>query len=661
MNPQFNCHLPYILIIFIVFILFHDRGFTQDPCGNYHNKKVDKLYDEGISYFKKGNYLETGQIMKNVISSESGYVDAYYVLGLVNFKKANSNFKEAEKNFQQVLQLCPSYDIHTYYYLAEICYSAEKYDSTIQYLTEFLKDDDKIKSDKVYTRATSLLRYSKFYLEMTRHPVPFQPKVVEGISTPENEYLPALSPDNQMALFTREIKVPPDKNTLIQTTKYKEKFMYSTLQPDGKFSEGEEMPEPFNLNDNEGGATVTIDNNTLYYTVCKYTKDKTYYNCDIYYSENVNGEWTPIKSVSDKINLPFSWESQPSISADGKTLYFISDRPGGYGGYDIYRSIKNDNGEWGTPMNLGPNINTTGNEKSPFIHPDGKTLYFSSDGWMGLGGYDIFYSRLNDDGTWSKPVNLGYPINSPDDEVGFLVSTDGSQGYFASNKFNGKGGWDLYSFELYKEAQPEKVLFLKGTVKSETESETGKAKIELKNVETKKISEIPLDSNTGNYVAVAPFNSDYIMTVKKPGYVYETRYIARIDSTFKTPKQLDLQIEPIKLNKSYRINDIYFDFNSFTLTNESKMVLDQLIDFLNENASIHIEIQGHTDNIGNDADNLKLSENRAESVYNYLIANGISGKRLTYHGFGKTMPVATNDTEEGRAKNRRTVFVITRK
>jgi outer membrane protein OmpA-like peptidoglycan-associated protein len=437
--------------------------------------------------------------------------------------------------------------------------------------------------------------------------------------------------------------------------------MYSTLKPDGSFSEGEEMPEPFNLNDNEGGATVTIDNNTLYYTVCKYTKDKSYYNCDIYYSENVNGEWTPIKSVSDKINLPFSWESQPSISADGKTLYFISDRPGGYGGYDIYRSIKNDNGEWGTPINMGPNINSTGNEKSPFIHPDGKTLYFSSDGWMGLGGYDIFYSRLNDDGTWSKPVNIGYPINSPDDEVGFLVSTDGSQGYFASNKFNGKGGWDLYSFDLYKEAQPEKVLFLKGTVKSETEVETGRAKIELKNVETKKISEIPLDSNTGNYVAVAPFNSDYIMTVKKAGYVYETRYIARIDSTFKTPKQLDLQLEPIELNKSYRINDIYFDFNSFTLTNESKMVLDQLIAFLNENASIHIEIQGHTDNIGNDADNLKLSKNRAESVYNYLNANDISEIRLTYKGFGKTIPVATNDTEEGRAKNRRTVFVITRK
>ena len=303
----------FLFISYGVFLIFPLIAPGQDPCEIKHNKKIDKLYDNGISYFKKGNYLEASQYMKQVIHSEPGYIDAYDVLGLVNYKKANSNFREAEKNFQTVLQLCPSYDIHTYYYLAEICYSSDRYDSTIQYLNEFLKDGDSLKSDKDYARATALLKYSKFYLRMTKNPVPFQPQVVEGISTPDNEYLPALSPDNQTAFFTREIKVPPDRNTIIQTTKYKEKFMYSTLQPDGKFSEGTEMPEPFNLNDNEGGATVTIDNNTLYYTVCKYTQDRSYYNCDIYYSEYVDGEWTPIKSVSDKINLPYSWESSPAF------------------------------------------------------------------------------------------------------------------------------------------------------------------------------------------------------------------------------------------------------------------------------------------------------------------------------------------------------------
>jgi len=433
------------------------------------------------------------------------------------------------------------------------------------------------------------------------------------------------------------------------------------LDSDGNFDIGEEMPEPFNINDNEGGATLTADNNVLYYTVCKFDKVRRYLNCDIYFSEFINDEWTQIQSVSKKINLSGSWESQPSISADGRTLYFVSDRVGGYGGYDIYRSIKNDNGEWGTPINMGPSINSQSNEKSPFIHPDGKTLYFSSDGWLGLGGYDIFYSRLKEDGTWSKPRNIGYPINSPDDEVGFFVSTDGSRGFFASNKFSEKGGWDLYSFELYNEARPEKVLFIKGTVKSESDIEPVKARIELTNIDTKKTSQIPMDTMTGKYVAVTPFNSDYIMTVKKEGYVYESKYIARIDSIFRNPAEVNVEIKPIELNKSYRINDIYFGFNSYDLTVESKVVLDQLIGFLNENPSICIQIQGHTDNIGNDNVNLRLSGDRARSVYNYLIEKEIQAKRLTYQGFGESMPVAPNNTEEGRAKNRRTVFVITKK
>lgn len=658
-HPRLNL-IPAILIL-IFFVSDLVKAQQSSSCNKVYNKKVEKLYDEGIGFYRKGNYTETLKSMRSVISQEPEFTDAYYMIGLINFKRTNSNFKEAERNFRKVVELCPGYDPYVYYYLGEICYGDDRYDSAVRYLSEFVKDVDKIKSDKDYDRAMDLLKYSEFYLEVISKPVPFEPKVVEGISTVENEYLSILSPDNQMALFTREIKLLPDKNTLFQSVRQKEKFMFSSLQNDGTFSEGEEMPEPFNMNDNEGGATLTIDNNTLYYTVCKYTKNNTYYNCDIFFSENVNGEWTKIKSVSDKINQSTTWESQPSISSDGKILYFISDRPGGNGGYDIYKSIKNEKGEWGYPINLGPKINSKGNEKSPFIHPDGKTLYFSTDGRMGLGGYDIFYSRMDTNGNWSKPKNIGYPINSPEDEIGFFVSTDGSHGFFASNKLKGKGGWDLYSFELYKEAQPEKVLFIRGTVTSEAIAEPVKARIELKNLETKKISEIPLDTTTGNYVVIAPFNDDYIMTVKKEGYVYETRYISRIDSTFKTPARIDVEIEPIELNKSYRINDIYFDFNKSDLTHESKAVLDQLIEFLDENPKIQIQIQGHTDNIGNDADNLRLSDNRARSVYNYLADKGIKSTRLTFKGFGKTMPVANNETEEGRARNRRTVFIITGK
>ena len=634
---------------------------AQDTCSVELDKKDKKSYLVGVNAFHRGNYVVAVQQMRELINRYPEMADAYFILGMAYIKRRNSDFNQAENYFRKVLEICPVYDPYIHYYLGEIAYSKENFTETVTHLTEFLKDIDKIKNDEDYDRAVSLLDYSKFYLEMVTNPVPFHPEVVEGISTQENEYLAILSPDNQIAMFTREKKILPDRNSLLTTSGYKEKFMFSIRGFFGEFPEGEEMPEPFNINDNEGGATITADNNTLYYTVCQFDKVSRYLNCDICFSEYRNDEWQKIMNAGTRINKPLSWESQPSLSADGTILFFVSDRPGGYGGYDIYKTMRYNGGEWSYPVNLGPLINTTGNEKSPFIHPDGKTLYFSSDGWMGVGGYDIFYTRLQDDGTFRKPDNLGYPINSIDDEVGFFVSTDGTRGFFASNKLKERGGWDLYSFELYDKARPEKVLFIKGTIKDESSFEPIKARIELENVDTKKIKEVPLDSNTGNYVAVAPFNNDYIMTIKKEGYVYESKYISKVDTIFKKPATVDMEIKPIELAKSYRINDIYFAFNSYELTPESKVVLDQLIEFLELNPAIHIQIQGHTDAIGNDAVNLVLSDNRAKSVYNYLITRKVVTNRLTYKGIGEAMPVATNDTDEGRAKNRRTCFVITRK
>ncbi len=651
--------MRYLLIS--AFLLCACIASGQDSCRVTLSRKAENSYQEAMSFYRKGNYTSALTLLNQVLQEEPQCTDAHFVQGLIYFKRTNSNHTEAGKHFSEVLRLCPGYDVYAWYYLGEIAYSAERFGETVRCMTEFLRDVDKIKTDADYDRASRLLHYSKFYLEITENPVPFEPRVVEGISTAENEYLPILSPDNRMALFTREKVLPPDKNSLVQTARMKERFMYSLLDSTQRFPAGEEMPEPFNIQDNEGGATLTADNKILYYTVCQYDKIRRYLNCDIYFSEYVNEEWTPIQSVSNKVNLPVSWESQPSISSDGKMLFFVSDRNGGFGGYDIYRCFRGEDGEWGTPINLGPLINSPGNEKSPFIHPDGKTLYFSSDGWMGLGGYDIFITRSHESSGWSKPVNLGYPINSADDEVGFFVSTDGTRGFFASNKYDGIGGYDLYSFELYETARPEKVLFISGTVRTSDDTEPVRARIELKNLESKHVEEIPLDSVTGRYVAVTPFNNDFIMTVKKEGYVYETRYIDKESDDFSAPAEVDMEIRQIGLNESYRINDIYFEFNSFGLSQASRAILDQLIEFLHENPSIGIEIQGHTDNIGNDADNLKLSENRAQSVYNYLIETGIQTSRLTYRGYGESMPVASNDTDEGRAKNRRTVFVITKK
>lgn len=623
--------------------------------------KTAKIYQEGLDFFNRSNFPMASMRMKQVLQADAESIEAMYTLGVINFRQRNSNFKEAERYLLKVMEKCPGYNVYACYYLAEINYGKENYEKATEYLNCFLSDVDKIKSDEDYNRAMELLKYSKFVSGLISKPVPFDPKVVEGISTQMNEYLPSLSPDNHLAFFTREIRLEPDRNSLTPEVRYKERFFYSVRDSAGNYLQGEEMEDPFNMESNEGGATLTADNNTLYYTVCKFDAARNYLNCDLYMTENSGGYWQSIRNAGSAINGSESWESQPSVTPDGRILYFVSDRPGGFGGYDLYKSVKGDNGEWGGAVNLGADINTRGNEKTPFIHPDGKTLYFSSDGLQGLGGYDIFITRLQEDGSWQKPVNIGFPINSVEDEAGFFVSTDGSKGFFASNKYNGKGGWDLYSFELYEGARPEKVLFIRGNVKSENADEPVRAKIELKNLETRKISEIPMDTITGNYVAVAPFNSDYIMTVKKTDHVYESRYISQVDSGFRLPVTMDVEMKPIEINQSYKINDIRFATNDFTLNAESKAIIDQLTEFLKENPNVSIQIQGHTDNVGSDVSNLKLSESRAESVYKYLVEQGISESRLTYKGFGKNMPVASNDTEEGRARNRRTVFVITHK
>ncbi len=650
------------LAIILSFVFYTPQVFPQSSsdCPTVKNNRADKIYEKGIKAYRQRNYSEALHQFNTVIQIEPEYVDAHYVLGLIYIKENRMNLKAAKENFLKVIEICPAYDVYAYFHLARIYYGAEDYVTADKYIDLFLEDVDKIKNDGDYEDAVRIQEFSRFYSEMLRNPVPFDPQPVPGVSTEFDEYLPIISPDNEMALFTRKSKLPPTRDDLVPQSKFREKFMYSKRE-DGEFVRGEEMPFPFNRNDNEGGATLTINNKVLFYTLCKFIKGSRYYNCDICTSEFKNGKWGEINNVSKKVNRDDAWESQPSITSDGNTLYFVSDREGGHGGYDLYCTCRDSIGEWGKPKNMGPRINTQGNEKSPFIHTDSQTLYFSSDGHLGLGGYDIFFTKLMEDGNWLKPKNIGYPINSYDDDLGFFVSTNGKRGYYASNKYEGFGGWDLYSFDLYEEARPEEVLFVKGKVlEEERDDSTGfiNTHVELKNVETKKVTEIAVDSVTGEYVTALLFREDYIMTVKKKGFVQETKYISKIDKRFTVPVILDLNLEPIKAGKSYRLNDIYFDYNSSDLKKESKVVIEEFYEFLWDNTILNISIQGHTDNVGSVDDNQFLSENRAKSVYDYLIELGIDPARLGYKGFGETKPVASNNTEKGRALNRRTEFVI---
>ena len=660
LNCTIKLYLAFLLLFSGLFFPGLTKGQEFPDCLEITSKRANKAYDRAVRAFRVRNYSESIMYLNDALDIEPEFTDAYFVLGLIYIDDVRQNLAEARNNFLKVIDLCPYYDIYAYYHLARIAYGAEEYKKAYDYITLFLNDVDLIKSDEDYNEAVSILEYSRFYDEILSNPVPFNPKPVPGISTDEDEYLTIISPDNELALFTRKIKIPPRRDDLTPQVKYKERFMVSQ-RTNGEFKRGTAMPHPFNLNDNEGGATLTINNKELFYTLCKYTTGRRYYNCDICYSKKEFGTWTPIVSIGDEVNIQDTWESQPSVTSDGNTLYFVSDRNTGYGGYDLYKTTRDADGNWGYPENLGPTINTTGNEKSPFIHTDSQTLYFSSDGHMGLGGYDIFYSKLDTNGNWNMPENIGYPINSYEDDVGFFVSIDGHYGYFASNKFEGMGGWDLYYFDLYEDARPEKVLFVKGAIEKRTEEGFLQTKVELKNVESKKITNIPVDTITGEYVAAVLFRNDYVMTVKQKGFVNESKYISKVDPKFSKPLDVELSLQPIEVGMSYRLNDIYFAFNSYELAPESMTVIEEFSQFLKDNPTIKVRIEGHTDNIGSLQDNQLLSERRSESVLNHLVEQGISSSRLEYRGFGESKPVATNATDEGRALNRRTEFVIVEK
>jgi outer membrane protein OmpA-like peptidoglycan-associated protein len=270
-------------------------------------------------------------------------------------------------------------------------------------------------------------------------------------------------------------------------------------------------------------------------------------------------------------------------------------------------------------------------------------------------------SKLHADTGWGAPKNIGYPINSEKDDLGFFVSTDGKYGYFASDKLKGNGGWDIYSFDLYKEVRPERVLFVSGALKDENNKIVGDAKVEIKNARTKEVTEVAVDSATGKYVAVVAFDDDQIITVKQPGKAFTSQYFSKSDTSLGKPMKMDLKVESVEVGKPYKINNIYFKTSSALINPETVTIVGELTEYLNENKSIKIAIHGHTDNAGNVADNLKLSDARAKTVFDLLVLNGINPNRLTYRGFGSSKPVASNLTDKGKGLNRRTEFVVTAK
>jgi outer membrane protein OmpA-like peptidoglycan-associated protein len=619
-------------------------------CPKSQNKKAIKYFQEASDLFKSRKYSEVLPLVGKAIDEDPEFADAYLLQGSAALKKHDD--KTMEQSFIKVIELCPGLDAEPYFQLGALYFDLKKYKDSEKQLKLFLEFDPptgeaaKIYEDRAQ-KAESMLAKAK----LISHPVPFDPQPVAGISTSDPEYLPYISPDNELAFFTRRFE-QKDKNMLVPASV--EKFMFA-IRTNGTFDRGSPMPLPFNQHNsnNEGGATITVDNKHLYFTV------NSKGNFDICGSDFIDNQWSEIYNLGPNVNNPKQWDAQPSVTPDGNTLYFASARDS-LTRLDIYSTHKNADGTWSKAKKLPATINTNGNEKSPFLHADSKTLYFSSDSLPGLGGYDIFMSKVDDDGKWSKPVNLGYPINTEADEIGFFVSTDGKTGYFASNKL-GSTGFDIYSFDLYPEARPQKVYLQTGKLKADNEDQPVSATIEIKNTITKQITKIDVDSVTGKYAFVVNFDHDLLLTVKKDGYAFESQYLSAKDTANSNLVKEDITIKEIKVGGQYPLNDILFATNSYDLNDTIKVVLDDFVEFLDSNPNLHVDINGHTDNVGDHQSNMTLSDNRARTVYNYLASKGINKSRLAFKGFGETKPVASNDSEVGRAKNRRTVFVVTAK
>jgi outer membrane protein OmpA-like peptidoglycan-associated protein len=667
-----------LLFVFIGVLTLQTGSLSaqeDDGCPEV-SKKAKKLLDQAITENGKGQPDLAYRLLIDAIKEDESFAKAYLLLAKINNQKSERTNDAAQalqyKNramdyFKKVNDNCPSLENYiSSFELGKRFYIAKDFNSAKPYIDNFLAN---CKTSPYKAEAEVISKHIKTYTDLISKPVPFNPVKVEGINSKDDEFLPLISPDGEIAFFTHRFNKHNDVGTIQRTDEF------SMSEKTGKTATGNEifgkistMPSPFNVNSNnsQGAISVTIDNNHLYVTICE---GNLY--CDIWVSDYVDGEWTALKNLGGAINGRRSWESQPSISSDGKCLFFSSIRPGNIGfdlddassqTSDLWMSKQDENGNWLPAKNLGPVINTLGNEKSPFMHSDSQTLYFSSDGRDGVGGYDIYFSKMKPDGTWSEPKNLGYPINTEGDELGFIVSTDGKKAYFSSNKLEGSDGWDIYCFDLYEEARPKEVVFYKGDIKDDQGEGVEDAKVEVKNVATNRVFEGMVDKMTGKYAVALPVDKpddEFIMTVKKKDYAFTSEYIKAKEVKKEEPVKVNFEVKPVEVGTTVKLNNIYFNSSCAVFEKSSLVVLDNFLEYLEENPQIKISIHGHTDNVGNDNDNQILSEQRAKAVSDYLILQGLDRSRIvSTHGYGETAPVGPNDTPEGRALNRRTEFVI---
>ena len=681
--------------------------FAQDEfCGESKNKKIKKIYEK---LYDTKDRKEQFSLLKETIEIDEYCAKCYYdfaTLSYLNSKKYGKPYKVAIEYFTKAIEICPEVHSNAYYTMAMIFKYQDDLMTSLEYMEKhnaFKCDNEKAFAsnyDKKVSYFEEMMPEMKFYRDWNNNIVDFVPEPVNNVSSPVSELLPMMSPDNESMFFTRQEQANVRNETIKDGSKYIEP-LYLAYRKDvfSEFNNGDKLPKPFNTSEfaGLGGVTISVDNHEMIICGCKNTKLELngrkvdYKNCDLYVShftvEEKDGKknliWTDLKPLGEQINTPDGWEATPTLSGDGKTLYFAGLRNGD-SDIDIFYSTRQDDGSWGRARKVR-GINSNGDDKVPFMHADSKTMYFVSgpnrqkesdaeNGYsdykyerLGAGKFDIYYAQQKEDGSWNEPTLMAKPINTQWDELGLIVSTDGHKAYFATSRMKGSGRHDIYSFPLYKEARPEKVVLFKGEVTDENGVPDPEAVVEIskRGSSEKEVAKVNAD---GKFAAVINVEDkeDIVITTKKKGTMPSTKLVTK-DQVEKMIEKKDvvvkleekLKTEPIKEGKEFTIEDLLYATGSSDLTNHSQFVLDQFISYLKENPSIKIEIQGHTDDVGDDEKNLKLSQDRADGVLSYLKKKGISASRLKAKGYGETKPKVKNSSDTNRARNRRTVFYIT--
>ena len=602
-----------------------------------NRKKAENEFMTALKAYSEGNKPVALQYVKKAIKADVTFASAWSLQAEIA-EKINDTVL-ARSSYDACLKYEPYFQNH-YYYYAKYCFRQGQNEKALNLLAKFNNVPEEAGFDPKKDKASATIKTQAEKLgESCRLSMEDQQKVEDldirnlgpGVNSSDYEYWPGMTVDGETLIYTRLVNGQEDF------------YVSSRLQD--SWIDARPLPGSINTNNNEGYTSVSADGRYIFFSVCN---QDGFGSCDIFYSFLKGNAWSRRMNLGDRINSA-SWDAQPAISADGKTLIFSSARPGGQGGKDLWISYWK-NGNWTLPENMGKTINTPDDEEAPYLHYDGKTLYFSSSGHTGYGQHDIFRSQMLGGGNWTNPENMGRGINTDADEAGFYVDFKGERAYIASSREGGFGGLDIYSLKLSPEKKPIPVTYVKGNIlDAETKNEIA-GRIELINLGSGK--SVLSDSATRFFTTLEPHGM-YGLNVYRNGYLFYSANFQPTPSTIDSPFLVTALLKPIKMDQSVVLNNIFFETDKFELRPESYPELQKLYTLLKANPDVLVEISGHTDNQGSVAHNTALSENRAKSVKEYLVKVGIPATAIKTAGYASTKPIGDNNTAAGRAMNRR--------